>query len=181
MEYGKPAKLQDGRYFLRITANGGKRVLKQINNAEVQEAGCFKVPCTLQEYDDQILEQAEKCSEEWFGKKFDMEALKKAYDSSVSAGILEAPLARLAKVFDAQKNEVSASSSALVPGTTRCDIIVELSGLWFLKKSFGPVWRVVQARLKKTSTFPSTYMFEGEDDEVATDDDDVVAATAPPA
>lgn len=98
----------------------------------------------------------------------------------MSAGILEAPLARLAKVFDAQKNEVPASSAALVPGTTRCDIIVELSGLWFLKKSFGPVWRVVQARLKKTSTFPSTYIFEGEDDD-ATDDDDVITATAPPA
>jgi hypothetical protein len=24
----------------------------------------------------------------------------------------------------------------------------ELSGLWFLKKSFGPIWRVVQVRVR---------------------------------
>lgn len=175
MEYGKPAKLQDGRYFLRITSSDSdtRRVLKQINSAEVQEAGCFKVPCTLQEFDEQILKQAEISSEEWFGKKIDPEALSKAYDSSVSAGILEAPLARkssgeiVAKVFDAKKNELS--PSVLVPGT-RCDIVVELSGLWFLKKSFGPVWRVIQVRLKKESTFPSTYMFEGGDDDSGDDE-----------
>lgn len=177
MEYGKPTKLQDGRYFLRITSseNDTRRVLKQINNVEVQEAGCFKVPCTLQEFDEQILKQAEISSEEWFGKKIEPEALSKAYDASVSAGILEAPLARkssgeiVARVFDAKKNE--ASAEILVPGT-RCDIVVELSGLWFLKKSFGPVWRVIQVRLKKESTFPSTYMFE--DDGESDDDDEFV-------
>lgn len=176
MEYGKPTKLQDGRYFLRIASSSGEgRVLKQINGVEVQEAGCFKVPCTLQEFDEEILKQAEISSESWFGKKIEPDALHKAYDSSVSAGILEAPLAKrssgeiVAKVFDTAKNEVSAD--VLVPGT-RCDIVVELSGIWFLKKSFGPVWRVIQVRLKKGSTFPSTYMFEGE--ESAGDDDEFV-------
>lgn len=172
MEYGTPAKLQDGRYFLRIVqSNGGGRVLKQINSAEVQEANCFKVPITLQEYDDDILSQAEKSSEEWFGKKIDMESLKKAYDSSVTTGILEAPFARrnstiATKVFGCDRKEMS--TDVLVPGT-RCDILVELTGLWFLKKSFGPVWRVIQVRLKKESTFPSRYMFS---DDGGDDDDD---------
>ncbi len=161
MEYGKPSKLQDGRYFLRITKEGGERVLKQINNAEVQEANCFKVPVSLQEYDDDIIAQAEKNSEDWFGKKFDVDALKKAFDSSVTTGILEAPFARrnshvATKVFDCDRKEVS--TDLLIPGT-RCDIVVELTGLWFLKKSFGPVWRVIQVRLKKESNFPSQYMF----------------------
>lgn len=161
MEYGKPSKLQDGRYFLRITKEGGDRVLKQINNAEVQEANCFKVPVSLQEYDDDIIAQAEKSSDEWFGKKIDIEALKKAFDSSVTTGILEAPFARrnssiATKVFDCDRKEVS--TDVLVPGT-KCDILVELTGLWFLKKSFGPVWRVIQARLKKESSFPNRYMF----------------------
>lgn len=169
MEYGKPAKLQDGRYFLRISNKDGSRVLKQLNGVEAQEANCFKVRDTLAEYDDQILAQAEVCSEEWFGKKFDLESLKKAFDSSVSSGILEAPLVKRAgsgavitKVFDAERNEVS--PEVLVPGTY-CDIVVELSGLWFLKKSFGPVWRLVQARLKKQPTFPNKYMFSEDDEE----------------
>jgi hypothetical protein len=167
MEYGKPSKLQDGRYFLRITGSDGSRVLKQINNTEAQEANCFKVPVNLTEFDDDIIAQAEKSSEEWFGKKFDIDSLKKAYDSSVSAGILEAPFAKrnstiATKVFDCDRKEVS--TDVIVPGTV-CDIVVELTGLWFLKKSFGPVWRVIQVRLKKESSFPKQYMFSDEESE----------------
>lgn len=174
MEYGKPSKLQDGRYFLRITQKDGSRVLKQINNAEVQEANCFKVPVTLQDYDDDIIAQAEKSSEDWFGKKFDVDALKKAFDSSVTTGILEAPFARrnsqvATKVFDCDRKEVS--TDVLVPGT-RCDIVVELTGLWFLKKSFGPVWRLVQVRLKKASNFPSQYMFSDDNGAESEEDDE---------
>lgn len=155
MEYGKPTKLPDGRYFLKITGS----VHKQINNAEVQEAHCFKVHVSLDEYDSEILKRAEISSEEWFGRK--IENLKGAFDSSVTSGILEAPLTKKTKVYDAQKNEVDAS--VLVPGI-RCDIIVELIGLWFIKKSFGPVWRVIQARLKKETSIPQVYMFQDEAD-----------------
>ncbi len=173
MEYGTPVKLQDGRYFIRITGADKGRVLKQINGAEVQESNCFKIPVSLSDFDEEILNQAEKCSEEWFGgKKFDREILKNAYDSSVAAGIFEAPLAKkagsvIAKVFDKDRKEIS--PEVLVPGT-QCDILVELSGLWFVKKSFGPVWRVIQVRLKKESTFPSSYMFK--DDEHSDGDDE---------
>ena len=155
MEYGKPTKLPDGRYFLKITGSAHK----QINNAEVQEAHCFKVPVSLEEYDAEILKRAEVSSEEWFGRKIGN--LKGAFDSSVTSGILEAPLTKKTKVYDAQKNEVDAS--VLVPGV-RCDIIVELVGLWFIKKSFGPVWRVIQARLKKETSIPQVYMFQDEAD-----------------
>ena len=166
MEYGKPTKLQDGRYFLRRTNQDRSRVLRQINNVEVQEANCFKVPVDLHEYDEDILLNADKNSEVWFGKKIDTESLRKAFDSSVSTGILEASFVRrnssvVTKVFDCDRKEVS--PEVLVPGT-RCDILVELTGLWFLKKSFGPVWRLVQARLKKESNFPSKYMFSDDGD-----------------
>lgn len=174
MEYGKPVKLQDGRYFVKISSSssggGSERVLKQINGVEVlQEQNCFKVPCDLKEFDDRIISQAEVCSEEWFGKKIDVEQLKKAFDSSVSSGIFEAsPVPKKTKVFDCERNEVS--REVLVSGV-HCDIIVELSGIWFLKKSFGPVWRLVQARLKKESSFPRKYMFS-DDDVVSSDDDE---------
>lgn len=168
MEYAKPVKLQDGRYFVRISTNNGNRVLKQINNVEVQEPYCFNVPCDLKEFDEQIISQAEICSEEWFGKKIDIEQLNKVFDSSVSARVLEAnPVPNKTKVFDSERNEVSLD--VLVNGV-KCDIIVELSGIWFLKKSFGPVWRLVQARLKKQSTFPQKYIFE--DDATAASEDD---------
>ena len=170
MEYGKPIKLQDGRYFVKISNSDKSRVLKQLNNVEVQEQNCFKVSADLREFDDQIISQAEVCSEEWFGKKIDLDSLKKVFDSSVSANILEAPpVPKKTKVFDSNRNEVSLE--VFVPGS-RCDIIVELSGIWFLKKSFGPVWRLVQARLKKESTFPQKYIFADDDDAAASDDDE---------
>jgi hypothetical protein len=167
MDYGKPVKLQDGRYFVKISSKDGGRVLKQLNNVEVQDAHCFKVSCDLKEYDDQIISQAEVCSEEWFGKKVDLESLKKAFDSSVTANILESPpVPKKTKVFDCERKEVTLD---VLTNGTRCDVIVELSGIWFLKKSFGPVWRLVQARLKKESTFPHKYIFEDEESE---DDDE---------
>lgn len=166
MEYGTPTKLQDGRYFVKITQKDGSRVLKQINNTEVQESQCFKIGVDLSDFDNQIISQAEVCSEEWFGKKIDIESLKKAFDSSVSSGILEAPFAHrgstiATKVFDSDRNEINPET--LTVGT-RCDIVVELCGIWFLKKSFGPVWRLVQARLKKPSTFPQKYIFSDDGD-----------------
>lgn len=160
MEYGKPVKLQDGRYFVKITKkDDGSRVLKQLNGVEVQEENCFRVATTsLDEFDYQIIAQAEVCSEEWFGRKIEIEQLTKAFDSSVSAGIFEAPpVPKKTRVYDCERNEVSLE---ILTAGTRCDIIVELSGIWFLKKSFGPVWRLVQARLKKESTFPQKYIFE---------------------
>ena len=167
MEYGQLTKLQDGRYFLRITGNDGQRIFKQINNAEVQEANCFKVPVTFTDVDEDILNQAEKSSEEWFNKKLDKDTIKNAFDASVTAGILEAPYAKrngsiVTKVFDKEKNELS--TDVLTPGT-QCDIIIELTGLWFIKKSFGPVWRVVQVRMKRESSFPKKYLFSDEESE----------------
>lgn len=167
MEFGQPTKLQDGRYFLRITGKDGNRIFKQINGAEVQEANCFKVPLTFADVDDEIMNQAEQSSEEWFNKKLDKDAIKTAFDASVTAGILEAPFAKrngviVTKAFDKDKNEISAD--VLTPGT-QCDIIVELTGLWFVKKSFGPVWRVVQVRMKRESSFPKNYLFSDEESE----------------
>jgi hypothetical protein len=61
----------------------------------------------------------------------------------------------------------------LAPGAAR-DLLVELAGLWFLKKSFGAVWRVVQARVRaapKARSFPTQYMFEDEVEDAPAEDD----------
>jgi hypothetical protein len=45
----------------------------------------------------------------------------------------------------------------------------ELAGMWFLKKSFGPIWRVLQVRVRGApkAVLPKDYMFtdEPEDEE----------------
>jgi hypothetical protein len=45
---------------------------------------------------------------------------------------------------------------------TKCDVVVEYSGMWFLKKSFGPIWRLVQVRRRAPPKkhYTDDYLFE---------------------
>jgi len=71
-------------------------------------------------------------------------------------------------VFNQDKEEVSIDE--LKDGCT-CNLMVELSGIWFLKKNFGPIWRVAQARLVNSEkVVPRKYMFE---DDTQGDDQDL--------
>jgi hypothetical protein len=69
-------------------------------------------------------------------------------------------------VFDTQKNAVELQD---VKADTKCDVMFELAGMWFLKKSFGPIWRVLQVRVRGAPKAPppKEYMFtdEPEDEE----------------
>jgi hypothetical protein len=179
MEYSEPTKLPDGRYFVRITNKDG-RIFEQVNRAEVSTDNCFKVQdVQLKKYDDMIIQQAVESSESWFSKKLDESFLRGVYESSVSDdGVLEAPFAKIkgtvvAIAFDTEKNGVNLSS--VVPGSS-WDIVIELVGIWFLKKTFGPVWRVIQLRHSKTRTsavVPKDYMFTDESGHQEDDYEDI--------
>ena len=57
-----------------------------------------------------------------------------------------------------------------------CDFLFELAGLWFLKRSFGPIWRVVQVRQRpvpkpKTKGYPVEFQFADEPEPEGEDDD----------
>jgi len=174
MEYGKPQKLPDGRYFLRISG-----ATHQVNGLVLQDAleaksVGFKVPASLEIFktiDEQIVSKAKESKVEWFGKELSDETILNAYQESVTDGTLSASLAAVrgqvtTTVFDTQKNPVPIQD---VKAETTCDVVFELAGLWFLKKSFGPVWRVLQVRVRGTPKppAPKEYMFtdEPEDEE----------------
>jgi len=175
MEYGKPQKLPDGRYFLRIS---GKT--QQVNSLVLQDSletktVKFNVPeGTLDIFktiDEELLAQAKASKVEWFGKELSDETIMNAFQESVTDGILDASLATVkgqvtTTAFDTQKNPVELQS---VKSESKCDVVLELAGLWFLKKSFGPIWRVLQVRVRGGAVVqpPKEYMFtdEPEDDE----------------
>ena len=175
MEYGKPQKLPDGRYFLKI--NGAQR---QVNGVVLQEdlttkSVNFKVPEGSQIFstiDEDLLTQAKASKVEWFGKELSDETIQTAFQESVTDGLLGASLAAVkgqvvTVAFDTQKNSVELQD---VRAGTTVDALLELSGLWFLKKSFGPVWRVLQVRVRGISrpVVKTDYAFtdepEAEDD-----------------
>jgi hypothetical protein len=124
--------------------------------------------------DEEILGQAKQSKVEWFGKELSDETIQNAYQESMTDGLVGASLATIkgevvTRAFDRQKNPIQIEN---VKKDTQCDIVLELSGLWFLKKSFGPIWRVLQVRVRgapKAPEFSKEYMFsdDPEDDDPA--------------
>lgn len=175
MEYGKPQKLPDGRYFLKISGLrhqvNGMTVQDDLSNKSVNFA--LENSKDFEGFDSEILQRAKESKVEWFGKELSDETIAGAFQESVTDGILSASLASVkgqvvTTVFDGQKNPVELQD---VKAGTKCDAVFELSGLWFLKKSFGPIWRVIQVRVRgepKASTVPKEYLFT---DEVEEEDD----------
>lgn len=180
MEFGVPQKLPDGRRFLKVSG-----CVIQLNGAKIQEGLAapnitLDVPESLHEkisaIDEAVVAKAKEAKLEWFGADLKDETIQGAYQTSLTDGSISAGLAKVrgevvTKVFDSKKQEVELAS---VGENTQCDVIVELAGLWFLKKSFGAVWRIVQARVRAAPAppaFPTQYMFEDEIvDEQAEDD-----------
>jgi hypothetical protein len=185
MEYGTPVKIPDGRYFLKVSAKGDARVFHQVNNVQVDgtltketRQVSLKVPSkTLFEtIDNELLSQAEVSKLEWFGKDISTDTIRSAYQASLSTdGELSASLAAIkgkvvTSFFDAQKNPIEEISGA-------CDFLFELAGLWFLKRSFGPIWRVVQVRQRpapkqNTKGYPVEFQFADDPEPDGEEDDD---------
>jgi hypothetical protein len=177
MEYATPQKLPDGRYFLKIT---GAR--HQVNGLILQDSLAsksvnFKTGSSniFSEIDEQILAQAKLSKQEWFGKDLSDETIQNAWQESVTDGVLGASLATIkgqvvTVAFDTRKNPVELQD---IHPETSCDVVLELSGLWFLKKSFGPIWRVLQVRVRappKVPEFPKDYLFSDEPVDEVEDD-----------
>lgn len=173
MEFAVPQKLPDGRYFLKVTGQ-----MIQLNNVKIQE-GLSSPSVTIEvgsleekfsAIDEQIIAKAKESKVTWFGRDLSDETIQGAFQSSVTDGCLSASLAKVkgevvTKAFNSQKEAIELSA---VEAGSQCDLFVELAGLWFLKKSFGPVWRVIQARVRggaPARSFPTQYMFEDEAEE----------------
>ena len=175
MEYGKPQKLPDGRYFLKIS---GQR--HQVNGIIAQDGLAsksinFKIEdqSVFDTIDAELLTKAKESKVEWFGKELSDETIVNAFQESVTDGVLGASLVSVkgqvaTLAFDRQKNPLALED---VAAGSQCDALFELAGLWFLKKSFGPIWRVVQVRVRtgaQAPNFPKECLFT---DEVEDEDD----------
>ena len=176
MEYSQPIKIPDGRYYLKVS-KGGERVFYQLNKVQLVNEGLFSSKdlsfhmnemsqSIIAAVDQELVQQALTSKMDWFGKEISDETISKAYQSALEGPVFQAPLATVnGKVvtvaYDSQK--VSVDMETLQKGAT-LDILVELAGLWFLKKSFGPIFRIAQIRVSappvQKRTFPTEYLFD---------------------
>lgn len=182
----KPQQIPDGRYYIKITEEDDKRVFVQLNNIHLVDNGDEDVTLTLseanmtmiQEFDAQNIASAKTHCEDWFGKALAEKTLETAYTKSLAESSMNVSKIVVknkvhTKVYDHNKEPAELSSEQ------KCDVILELSGLWFMKKTYGPVWRLVQARLKappkKKAYIHDEYLFQDDEQEAidaeSSDDD----------
>jgi hypothetical protein len=171
MEFGTPVKLPDGRYYLKIT---GESVYFQLSKIDVQSLSRdLSIQLTeaqqeaIRKYEEEILAKAKASSQDWFGREVTPTAIDKAFYSSLTDGKFDVKMATakgevVTKVFGADKQP-----KAMDEVSGKVDLIVELSGVYFFKKSFGPIFRVIQVKESGSVSkkVPAEYMFQDDEDE----------------
>ena len=151
MSYTVPEMVQDGRYIVKCTA---PKLVTLYNVVVTKDNDYYslKIPThdtTLNTFDESLIDDAVTQSKEWFQKEMSREIISNYFQPSVDDGILQAEELKNARgrsqvVFFGSTKEIT----DFVPGSTY-NVLLQLEGLWFLKRSFGPIWKIVQARAKK--------------------------------
>ena len=172
-----PTQSEDGTYFVRATADDKKKVFVQLNRITVAEETDFELnPASTKKVaaiDAVCLSAAFENAEAWFGKPMTEAQLTRAYQGSVDeGGVLSCDVIPPTKIFDADLEVVGLDG--LTAGRT-VNAIVEFAGLWFAKKTFGPVWNVVQVKMHAlpiVDEYPSEYAFGDDDDDEEMQEDE---------
>jgi hypothetical protein len=174
MEYGNIIKVPDGRYYLKISGGKTRVQLSRLNVSDfTQKPIVLKLTPkqieSIKALEEQIMKQASLSSKEWFGREISDPTLIKAFQSSISPdGTMDVSLltsgGRVRTTFwDNAKQAKDIGSE-----WNTVDLILELTGVWFLKKSYGPIFKVLQ--VKDSSRLPQhEYLFEDYEDDDPTD------------
>lgn len=191
----QPTQSEDGTYFVKATTNEKRKKFVQINKAIVVDESDSVSDVSLQlhvsgldkvyDVDAENIQAAIDNSIGWFGQQMTEAQIKRAYQPSAPDGILGCDTIPATKIFNSEM-EVTDNNS-LTDGS-KCKVIVEFSGLWFAKKTFGPIWNLVQVKLFAApiiDDYPDAYAFEDTEDEeeeapAQEDQDDDVLEEAEP-
>ena len=148
MFYSTPVKNDDGLYVVKAYTDERKKYFVQVKGKATHDDG--EVSFTLddvskiQNIDDGNIEAAKLNAKEWFGKQVNDLTLERSYTRSLVDTQVTTDVIKATKVFDATKQVVAVDT--LTPGS-ECTGLIEFAGLWFAKKSFGPIWNIVQVKV----------------------------------
>lgn len=167
--YDTPVKLADGRYFAKASVDDGpvyvSVVNTQVGDLSDQNDLTLRVPdsTVIDTWDKTFVSDAVLNSSKWFNKEISEDVIRGYFQSSLDGEELDVQpnvdaKGRLNMTFFDQNKEVIKNVD---PGT-RCNVLLRFDGLWFLRKTFGPVWRLVQLRVKRVAE-PVKYLIQDED------------------
>lgn len=153
MQYSAPERLSDGRYFVKASPESPHYVT--LNNVSLGEVSGETVITgdlsRIKAIDESVITDAVTNSVSWFSKEIPRELISNYYQSSIEDTTLQVVPSTNAKgrvnvAFFGENREPL--TEVPQPGTI-CNLLVQFEGLWFLKRSFGPVWKLIQGRVKK--------------------------------
>jgi len=174
--FGVPKKTQDGRYYVKPN----EKKLVQLNGVKVVSVSQDSMTLALDEsaqktvsdVDALVLSSAKENCELWFSRVVAEKTLETAYTKSFSDGTMNVTKPEYHKVYRVRE---AVCEAELAEGTA-CDVVLELSGISFTKKTYSPVWKIVQTRLKEPpkKKYHEEYLFQ-DDEPVEVSDDDLFA------
>jgi hypothetical protein len=171
--FSAPKKTNDGRYYVKTV----EKKLVQLNGVTLASglhdpaSMTFSLDATswgkVSEMDGIIIEAAKENSESWFQRKVADKTIEAAYVKP--ADIMNVSSVSSARVYQ-NKEEVDSST---IPEGSICDIVLEFSGVWFAKKTFGPTWKLVQTRVRPPPKKKyEGYLFQDDEDQQAGSSDE---------
>ena len=173
--FSSPKKTQDGRYYVKVL----EQKLVQLNNIKIVSSNSSQESVTLTLSDDTQavisaidtcnLEAAKVNQESWFNRQVADKTLEAAYIKSFSDGIMNVTKGKGYRVYRGK----DLTDDVLSEGDV-CDVMLEFTGISFTKKTFGPVWRIIQTRLKVApkKKYHDEYLFQ-DDEPVELSDEDL--------
>jgi len=175
-------------------SNSFKYLMEFSFNDMVNDPKMKKFYESIREVEDKVKSHAELQSVSWFKKKQSREIIDEFFKSQLKhsldgeGNITETYPPRLRSklihndqdgfrvdVYDSVKNgdgeyeRLSLDKDNLedvVPRGSKTVAILECTGIWFVEKSFGVSWKVVQVKVYKSATKLSGCCLDDEDDEV---------------
>lgn len=179
MKFSKPVKLSDGRYFSKISTDEDQPSYLQLNDITMMtpfsegDSVVVKLPeqatGKLTSIDDMIVEKAIENSTDWFGKMLTEKSLRTTFVSSFKDDTMD--VTKNTRKGQLEVKCYSSSKEEMDPNDldvdTVCNVILQMCGIWFMKKSYGISWRLLQIKTKPLPKKKKTevqYMFEDEEE-----------------
>ena len=176
MKYEEPKQLSDGRFFARASTETGSKIFAQINGStiinsdeitlQLSKSGSLKIKSV----DNDVLQDAKVHSVSWFGREVQQKTLDTAYNHSLTSENYMNVIKSTKNPLTYYDSNKTLKDDSLLENGTVCDVLLEMVGVWFLKKTFGIQWRIVQVRDTKSVKVP-VYLFEDEEEKQGDDDD----------
>jgi len=174
MIYGAPTKGSDGLYFVKVLDDDKKKKFIQLNRTKnLTLTSQSEVTINLdseknmqkvQDINELNIKTAVENSAEWFGKELPEDVVRAAYTASLVNDELTCDRIPQTRVFNSNQEAVDISK---LKSENTCTVILELAGIWFAKKAFGPVWNLVQVKVcddpDVQDLYPEEYIIADDD------------------